>query len=532
MPNVFLSYDSDDRALASKIAVALQQLGHTVWWDRNIRGGAEFSAEIDRALQSAEAIVVLWSKQSIASPWVRDEAGTGREKECLIPARIDNCRPPLGFRQYQTIDLQAGVAFGAAVDELDRAIRAISSSPPSRKIHSDVERSASDGQTRRQIWVAGSTAALVAAVSGGFWLYRKAEKREAPPEVQPLLLQARQLLNQNTREGQNQAAGLFQRVTALAPNYADGWGWLGYSYAIMSHFRPRPEGLMLQAKARSAAHHALDLDPRSAFGELALGAALPFVGPYSERERRLRRAVALAPDEDETLTFLGNALQWVGRSLESIPFYERAKRKGPLNPAEYNDYIIALWNGGKLPELDQAISDAASLYPSQTSIWFTRLEIATYGGQVNAVQAMIDDEQTRPSDLPKKDADDFLAVTRAIATRDAKLIDSIMAQHMAAARESAGMADFVIRNAAAFGRLDDAFALANAFYFGRGFVIPDFEKGNSYSPEQRETRLLFEPVTKPMRSDARFGQLADGLGLSKYWKESGHPPDYKHVAGL
>ena len=73
MASVFLSYDRDDAAKARSIAVALEKAGHLVWWDRHIKGGAQYSKEIEVALKAAQAVVVLWSEQSVDSAWVRDE---------------------------------------------------------------------------------------------------------------------------------------------------------------------------------------------------------------------------------------------------------------------------------------------------------------------------------------------------------------------------------------------------------------------------------------------------------------------------
>lgn len=107
MARVFLSYDRDDASKARAIANALEKTGHTVWWDFRIQGGAEYTKEIEQALADADAVVVLWSKFSVESAWVRDEAAAGRDKGRLVPARLDEAMPPLGFRQYQNIDLRS-----------------------------------------------------------------------------------------------------------------------------------------------------------------------------------------------------------------------------------------------------------------------------------------------------------------------------------------------------------------------------------------------------------------------------------------
>src|SRR5205807_10093118 len=105
MASVFLSYDRDDGDKARPIATALERAGHSVWWDLHVRGGAQFSKVIEEALKAADAVVVLWSKNSIDSAWVRDEAAAGRDSGRLVPATIDGTEAPLGFRQFQTIDL-------------------------------------------------------------------------------------------------------------------------------------------------------------------------------------------------------------------------------------------------------------------------------------------------------------------------------------------------------------------------------------------------------------------------------------------
>jgi hypothetical protein len=102
---VFLSYDRDDAAKARRIASSLENAGHTVWWDKHISGGTQFAKEIEQALNGADIVVVLWSPSSAESPWVRDEAGSGRDRARLVPLSLDGTLPPLGFRQYQSIEL-------------------------------------------------------------------------------------------------------------------------------------------------------------------------------------------------------------------------------------------------------------------------------------------------------------------------------------------------------------------------------------------------------------------------------------------
>ena len=103
--SVFVSYARVDRPRAAQIVALLEGAGIKVWWDGLIEGGQAFLPEIEGALTSADAVVVLWSKASVVSHWVRDEAEHGRARGCLIPLGLDGTDPPLGFRQVQVIDI-------------------------------------------------------------------------------------------------------------------------------------------------------------------------------------------------------------------------------------------------------------------------------------------------------------------------------------------------------------------------------------------------------------------------------------------
>jgi len=103
--NVFLSYARSDEASAAKLVYALEQAGLEVWWDARIEGGAEFARSIEAALDRCDAVVVLWSANSVRSDWVLDEASRGRQQRKLVPVSIDGTAAPLGFGQYQVVKL-------------------------------------------------------------------------------------------------------------------------------------------------------------------------------------------------------------------------------------------------------------------------------------------------------------------------------------------------------------------------------------------------------------------------------------------
>ena len=105
MPDVFISYAREDRERARVLAEALQARGWSVWWDRKIIAGQTFDETIEQQLEAARSVVVLWSAHSIASEWVRNEAGVASEREVLVPALIEDVKQPLEFRRRQAADL-------------------------------------------------------------------------------------------------------------------------------------------------------------------------------------------------------------------------------------------------------------------------------------------------------------------------------------------------------------------------------------------------------------------------------------------
>lgn len=117
---VFISYAREDREHAHAVADALQKQGYTVWWDWKIVGGADFRTEIGKALERSEKVIVLWSKQSIRSAFVIDEASEAKKTGKLVPLSIDGSSPPFGFGNLHTIsieDLAAGI--GSVVAALE-----------------------------------------------------------------------------------------------------------------------------------------------------------------------------------------------------------------------------------------------------------------------------------------------------------------------------------------------------------------------------------------------------------------------------
>jgi TolB-like protein/tetratricopeptide (TPR) repeat protein len=159
--SVFLSYSRPDRIRVAPIKAALEASGLTVWWDAMLEPGTAFARKTEEALESASAVVVIWSKTSIISHWVRDEATWGRDHSRLVPVSIDGSEPPLGFRQFQVVDLSGwkNKSDEPQITQIVNAIRGIETSEYPAPLVSPVV-------NRRKFAVVGG-GGLLAVVAGG-----------------------------------------------------------------------------------------------------------------------------------------------------------------------------------------------------------------------------------------------------------------------------------------------------------------------------------------------------------------------------
>ena len=94
-----------DEARARQVAEALSAQGYRAWRDDELPAHRPYGEVIEERLNSAQAVVVLWSSDAKASQWVRAEADTARNRGTLIQASLDGTIPPIPFNQIQCADL-------------------------------------------------------------------------------------------------------------------------------------------------------------------------------------------------------------------------------------------------------------------------------------------------------------------------------------------------------------------------------------------------------------------------------------------
>lgn len=103
--HVFISFKTEDRDIAHSLSEALKKSGYNVWWQESIQCGQEWHGEIDKAVESAGAIIVLWSKCSMSSRWVKHEASQAMIRGIYTPVPIELMGIETPYNRIQATDL-------------------------------------------------------------------------------------------------------------------------------------------------------------------------------------------------------------------------------------------------------------------------------------------------------------------------------------------------------------------------------------------------------------------------------------------
>jgi TIR domain len=132
MADVFISYSQKSAEPAKALADTLKAKGIDIWWDVRLVAGERFDDVIRDQLLGADAVIVIWTADSVQSTYVRMEAGIAWAFDKLIPVRVAELQPasiPGPFRDLHTDD----------VADIDRVLHALAAKdispqgPSSRK---------------------------------------------------------------------------------------------------------------------------------------------------------------------------------------------------------------------------------------------------------------------------------------------------------------------------------------------------------------------------------------------------------------
>jgi tetratricopeptide (TPR) repeat protein len=97
----YVSYSRLDRDRVGQLVSALESSGCSVWWDREVPSGQRWDEVLRQQLEQARYVLVVWTRNSVESEFVRDEATEALHRNILIPVLMDDVRIPLLFSRIQ-----------------------------------------------------------------------------------------------------------------------------------------------------------------------------------------------------------------------------------------------------------------------------------------------------------------------------------------------------------------------------------------------------------------------------------------------
>ncbi len=120
---IFFSYSRADSEFVINLAKNLREAGATIWLDQlDIRPGTRWDRSIEKALQDANTLLIILSKNSVDSHNVMDEVSFALEEgKNVVPVLLEECKIPFRLRRLQFADFSKDQAKGIAtlIDALD-----------------------------------------------------------------------------------------------------------------------------------------------------------------------------------------------------------------------------------------------------------------------------------------------------------------------------------------------------------------------------------------------------------------------------
>ncbi len=307
-------------------------------------------------------------------------------------------------------------------------------------------------------------------------------------------LKGRYFLNKRTPESLQQAIEYFQRAVGKDPNYARAYAGLADTYALISGYNltPRTESM---PKARAAALRALDLDENLAEAHNALALIEEMYDwDWQSAEKEFRRAIQLDANYATAHHWYAEYLTLQGRFDEAFAESERARQLDPLS------LIIATDDGAIFyfsRQYDRAIEKFRGVLEMEPDFPRAHLLTLAYAQKAMYAEALADIEKwQRVDDGPWIHA--HLAYIYGRAGQRKRAQAELAKLQQLDRRRPLDPAPILLAQIG-MGNNDKAFALLEKAYKARSTML---------------ATLKVEPVYDPLRSDPRFQELMQRVGLS------------------
>jgi DNA-binding winged helix-turn-helix (wHTH) protein/TolB-like protein/Flp pilus assembly protein TadD len=179
-----------------------------------------------------------------------------------------------------------------------------------------------------------------------------------------------------------------RRAVKDDPSFADAQALLAMLYLLeCANFHENAAANLRQGEL--TARRALDLNPNSTEGLLALGFALAQGGRNEEAIRRLRQAVVQAPNSEFAWDLLGYVYHYAGLDDFAERAYRRSLELDPTTPRIYWMHSRMLLYLGKVQEAEQGVRQALAIHPDQFKAMAYLGEFLYYQGRTEEAEPIL-----------------------------------------------------------------------------------------------------------------------------------------------
>ena len=213
------------------------------------------------------------------------------------------------------------------------------------------------------------------------------------PEAYNLYLQGRVYKNEyfmrTHLESLKQGEQVLHEAIAKDSSFADAHALLGLFYLYESANVGANAARNL-AEGERAARRALELNPNSLEGLLALGGALTEAGRNTEAISKLRQAVTLAPNSELAWDLLGYVYHYAGLDELAEKAYRRSMELDPTTARIYWMHARMLLYTGRVREAEQEIRQALATHPDQFKVMAYLAEFLYYQGKLDEAEPVFE----------------------------------------------------------------------------------------------------------------------------------------------
>lgn len=335
-----------------------------------------------------------------------------------------------------------------------------------------------------------------------------------PPLTDNSALSALLQTNDMIRESQSDWAQMIERaqgVVARHPEFAFGHDVLAVAYATASERINIPDRAeAMKEAARHEAKLTLKLDPADAGAYVVLSWMEP---SYRGREAWLLRGMKYGRHPKSPVGALYSYESWllsdVGRLREALSSQLVAHANDEWGAPKTAQLARAYANIGNLPAARAWIQKGVQLWPNHSGIRRYQRHIAGFYEQPSEALATFNS-----MDAQAPAGRDENQIWRSFVKAKAAHSERLMAETTLQIREAADQEKISRENEilmlAALGETRQALEAANSTLNQRRF----------------ESWVLFAPVTRNLRQNPGFVDLAARMGLIEYWRETGKRPDF------